>query len=151
MCWSLTGTDSGSMASLAYIKGLRTPMDLVSITQGDKRILSSLSQSFGIIADTDLGTDHLRWMGGLRFTWGLLTRIWGKVPYPCDIAFKVITDDKKAIKEYYRRGGDPADGEDHEGVELPPLKYGTVNDDLPEDWKLIPHPSIGNFYAGNVR
>ena len=150
MCWTMHGTDSGSLTSLIYIKGVHTPIDLVSVTQGDKRILSVLSQSYGIVAESDLGTENLRWMGGARFTVGLLQRIWGKDAYPCDIAYKTVMDDKNTIKEYYRRGGDPpAEGEtQHDG--LPPLKYGTVNDELPDGWALNKYPTIGNFYAGNV-
>lgn len=30
------------------------------------------------------------------------------------------------------------------------MKYGTINDPLPSDWHLIPHPHLGNFYAGNI-
>ncbi|KAF8417461.1 sphingosine kinase [Tirmania nivea] len=150
MCWTVTGVGTGSMASLIYIKGVLTPIDLVSVTQGDKRILSLLSQSFGIVAESDLGTDHLRWMGGARFTWGLLTRIWGKDVYPCDVAYKVVMDDKNAIREYYRRGGHPPQEEDYSEEGLPPLKFGTINDPLPEGWVFKPQPTMGNFFAGNM-
>ena len=150
LCWTATGAGTGSMASLVYVKGIMTPVDLVSITQGDRRILSCLSQSFGIVADADLGTENLRWMGGTRFTWGIFTRIWGKHAYPCDVAYKVVMDDKNAIKEYYRRGGDPHPGEEYSGEGLPPLKFGTVNDPLPADWVQSPEPNMGTFYAGTV-
>ncbi|KAI5808978.1 putative sphingosine kinase [Peziza echinospora] len=162
MCWSLTGTDSASLASLAYIKGRRTPIDLASVTSGEQRILSVLSQSYGIIAESDLGTDHLRWMGGQRFTWGILSRIFSKTAYPCDLALKVEIEDKAEIREYVRRGGDggddlrdasisisteaPGDG----GGGLPKLKHGTVNDELPVGWELIPYRTLGNFWAGNM-
>ncbi|KAL1791783.1 hypothetical protein ACET3X_009534 [Alternaria dauci] len=33
---------------------------------------------------------------------------------------------------------------------LPELKYGTANDPLPADWHMIPHNTLGNFYAGNI-
>lgn len=151
MCWTATGAGTGSLASLVYIKGVLTPIDLVSITQADKRILSLLSQSFGIVAESDLGTENLRWMGGMRFTWGLLTRIWGRDAYPCDVAYSVVMDDKDAIREYYGRGGDPAQQEEEDLDEgLPPLKFGTVNDPLPQTWVMNPHPTMGNFFAGNV-
>ena len=38
--------------------------DLFSFTQGGKRHISFMSQSIGLIADVDLGTDPLRFMGG---------------------------------------------------------------------------------------
>lgn len=65
---NFNGTDSPSLAALAIVKGLRTPLDLSSVSQGNERFLSFLSQSVGIVAETDLATEHLRWMGSARFT-----------------------------------------------------------------------------------
>lgn len=155
MAWNLTGTGSVSIAALAIVKGLRMPMDLMSITQGTTRTLSFLSQSFGIVADSDLGTDNIRWMGAHRFTYGFLTRLMHQAIYPCDLAIKVVIDDKTAIKNHYNTyvsGAPPArstDGaEKDEG--LPKLEYGTVLDELPKDWEVVKGDTIGNFYAGNM-
>lgn len=155
MSWNLNGTGTASMAALSIVKGLRTPLDLVSVTQGSKRTLSFLSQSFGVVAETDLGTDHLRWMGAARFTYGFLVRLIGKTVYPCDLAVKVEIDGKEQIKDHYRaesvkRPSTPEREESSPSGGLPPLKYGTVNDPLPDDWKLISHDTLGNFYAGNM-
>lgn len=156
MSWNLYGTGSVSLAAISIVKGLRTPMDLVSITQGDRRTLSFLSQSFGIVADSDLGTENIRWMGSARFTYGFLVRLLGKTVYPCDLEVKVDIGDKERIKEHYlaavqkppvtRSRDDP----EVESIGLPPLKYGTVNDTLPGDWTHIPYENLGNFYAGNM-
>lgn len=154
MCWNLNGTGSTSMAALCIVKGLRTPLDLVSITQGDDRSVSFLSQSFGIIAECDLGTDNLRWMGEFRFTYGFLVRLFGKTVWPCKVAVKVEIDGREQIKSHYRAGAHKRFQDQREAAEqpngLPPLKYGTVNDPLPEGWELIPHDQMGNFYAGNM-
>ncbi|EER27986.1 sphinganine kinase lcb4 [Coccidioides posadasii str. Silveira] len=155
MSWNLYGTGSPSMAALCIVKGLRTPLDLVSITQGDRRTLSFLSQSFGIIAESDLGTDHIRWMGSARFTYGFLVRLFGKTVYPCDLAVKVEIGDKDDIKDHYRAGLEQKSshsprGSKSETVGLPPLRHGTVADPLPDDWELITHDKMGNFYAGNM-
>jgi sphingosine kinase len=167
MSWNLNGTDSCSLATLAVIKGLPTPLDLISITQGETRTLSFLSQSVGIVAESDLATEHLRWMGGQRFVYGFLVRLWGKALYPCDIAVKVAIDDKPSIKEHYRRErnnhepaserrgyknllDDDASASSGNDDALPPLRYGTVNDKLPEGWVLVPYDKLGNFYCGNV-
>jgi sphingosine kinase len=175
MSCNLYGTHRASLAALAIIKGIETPMDLVSVTQGDRRTLSFLSQSLGIVAESDLGTENLRWMGGARFTYGLVARIFQKKLYPCDIAVKTEIEHKDGVKEHYKRSRsnpslndlaksqegdsngqsvtrqesdttDTISGEDG----LPPLKYGTIQDDLPSDWELIPHQKLGNFYCGNV-
>lgn len=167
MSCNLNGTDSPSLATLAVIKGIPTPLDLISITQGDTRTLSFLSQSVGIVAESDLATEHLRWMGAQRFTYGFLVRLIGRAVYPCDIAIKVVIDDKQSIKEHYnkeksnhepaseRRGykhllDDDASASSGNDDSLPPLRYGTINDKLPEGWELVPYEKLGNFYCGNV-
>jgi sphingosine kinase len=167
MSWNLNGTGSVSLATLGIVKGIATPMDLVSITQGDTRTLSFLSQSVGIVAESDLATEHLRWMGAQRFTYGFLVRVMKETAYPCDIAVKVAIDDKAAIKEFYkqekakiepaseRRGYKNLADDDASAVSgsdegLPPLRYGTVNDKLPEGWELVPYDKLGAFYCGNV-
>ncbi|THC91039.1 hypothetical protein EYZ11_009498 [Aspergillus tanneri] len=156
MTWNLCGTGSVSVAALTIVKGLRTPMDLVSITQGTTRTLSFLSQAFGVIAEADLGTDNIRWMGAHRFTYGFLVRIIQQTVYPCDLAVKVEINDKKVIKNHYNayansvpplRSPQDAAGQPRG---LPELKYGTVQDDLPKDWEVIPAETLGNFYAGNM-
>lgn len=176
MSCNLYGTHRPTLAALAIIKGVPTPLDLVSITQGDQRILSFLSQALGVIADLDLGTEHMRWMGAARFTVGFLALVMQKKTYPCDIAVKVEIEHKEHVKKHYRERitqgsgseseagdeqsedckghvpdtsvSDPADNLDDLG--LPPLKYGTVMDKLPEGWELVPHENLGSFYCGNV-
>ena len=46
-------------------------VDVFSVTQGGKRTISFMSQSLGLMADLDIGTDNLRWMGDARFLFGL--------------------------------------------------------------------------------
>lgn len=156
MCLNFNGTDSPSLAALAVIKGLRTPLDLVSVTQGDRRTLSFLSQAVGMVAECDLATEHLRWMGAQRFTYGALIRVLNKSTYPADIAVKVEHGSKAAVREVYRAESSkpPRSDNDRElppvGVGLPTLRYGTVNDPLPSSWELVPHEQLGTFYAGNL-
>lgn len=154
MSWNLNGTDSTSMAALCVVKGIRTPLDLISITQGDRRTLSFLSQSLGIVAEVDCGTDHLRWMGSARFTYGFLIRLLRKTVYPCDIAVKIDISTKPQIKDHYRH-----ELTNHTPIEerrassdtgLPRLKYGTINSPLPSSFTPIPGAKMGNFYAGNM-
>jgi sphingosine kinase len=156
LAWNLFGTNSVSSVALSIIKGLRTPMDLASITQHKSRTLSFLSQSYGIIAELDLGTDHLRWMGAARFTYGFLVRLIGQITYPSDIAFKVEIDKKDKIKEHYFAYKNkkpelrPIGPGDQAGKGLPALKYGTIDDEVPSDWEKLSTDTVGNFYAGNM-
>lgn len=158
MAWNLFGTNSISSVALSIVKGLRTPLDLASVTQRGCRTLSFLSQSYGIVAESDLGTDHLRWMGAARFTYGFLVRLLGKTTYPCDLAFKTEISDKQDIKEHYLAFKNkkpqlrPVNGADlnDRPTSLPPLKYGTIEDEIPSDWETLSSDTIGNFYAGNM-
>ena len=157
MSWNLNGTGDCSMAALCIVKGLRTPLDLVSVTQGNKRTISFLSQSIGIVAESDLGTDNVRWMGSARFTYGFLVRLLSKTLYPCDVAVKAEISDKQDIKAHYaaqlskRRSltGDSASRSTY-AKGLPDLRFGTVDDPLPPDWHLFPYPRLGSFYCGNM-
>jgi len=109
MSWNCFGTGDMSLAALGIVKGIRTPLDLMSITQEDpseeegfRRILSFCSQSVGIVAEVDLGTEHLRWMGGARFKIGFLQRFWGKTVWPCNVAICEVEVDKAEIKRNYQ-------------------------------------------------
>lgn len=156
---NINGSNSASHSALSIIKGIVTPLDLVSITQGDRRIVSFLSQSLGIVAESDLGTENLRWMGGTRFTVGLMMRVSQRKCYPCDLAIKVEAENKENVKAHYARhardptlGGAPKETENaDEDQGLPRLKYGTVKDDLPAGWETVAEDKIGNFYCGKVR
>lgn len=162
MSLNLNGTDSPSLAAVEIVKGVRTPLDLIAITQGNTKFYSFLSQAVGVIADTDLGTESLRWMGSLRFTWGILVRMLGHTIYPAEVSVVVETDDKRAIRESYRRAR-----EEHEAAkakqiqteedlpegdasEIPPLNYGTVADELDPAFSTQDMPTLGNFYVGNM-
>ncbi|KAI9839935.1 MAG: hypothetical protein M1819_000127 [Sarea resinae] len=167
MSLNLNGTISPSIAGHCLVKGLRTPLDLVSITQGDRRTLSFLSQSVGIVAESDLGTDNIRWMGSARFTVGFLVRLLRDSLYPCDIAVGVEIADKPSIKEHYEREvqkrtvaknrretpaviEESASTASNDSNSLPPLRFGTINDSLPKSWNMVPYDNLGNFYAGNM-
>ena len=153
MSLNMLGTASPSKAALATIKGTQIPLDLVSVTQGEKRYISFLSQAVGIVADSDLGTEKLRWMGAARFEVGFLIRLLGKSIYPAEMWLGVESGDKMAIRQAFRKEASifasyerpPTDSDD-----LPPLKFGTVNDDVPADWTHIDYKNLGNFYSGNM-
>ncbi|KAK4235029.1 ATP-NAD kinase-like domain-containing protein [Achaetomium macrosporum] len=177
MSCNLYGTHRPTLAALAIVKGVPTPIDLVSVTHGDQRTISFLSQALGMVAELDLGTEHLRWMGAARFTVGFLTWALQRKTYPCDIAVKAEIDDKEDVKRHYRQkvaqvGAEASENGDKprsridtepgvssptsnptnsdDGLGLPPLKYGTVNDKLPDGWELTAHDKLGSFYCGNM-
>lgn len=158
MSCNLYGTHRPTLAALAIVKGLPTPLDLISVTQGNRRTISFLSQALGMIADLDITTEHLRWMGPHRFTYGFLVLAMQKKVYPCDIAIKAEIEHKHGVKEHYRKrvtqgpqlSSQLGNGDGESDQRLPPLKYGTATDSLPEGWELVPHEKLGSFYCGNV-
>ncbi|KAJ2966345.1 hypothetical protein NUW58_g10683 [Xylaria curta] len=107
-------------------------------------------------------------MGAKRFDFGVVQRIFTKKVYPCDIAIKVEIEDKDQIRSHYKRmrtggeqsykteGGEStasvitADSKPDSGEGLPPLRFGTVKDKLPDDWQTASYDRLGNFYCGNM-
>ncbi|KAK1079771.1 sphinganine kinase lcb4 [Friedmanniomyces endolithicus] len=166
MAVNLYGTDSPSLAAVAIVKGVRTALDLTAITQGANTYYSFLSQAVGIVAESDLGTESLRWMGGFRFKWGVLVRLLGKTIYPAELSVVVDSDDKRAIRETYRHAIDehqvattkhlPAEAypssDDNATTPstLPSLTYGTISDPLPPCFQTQDLPTLGNFFVGNM-
>ncbi|PYI00033.1 hypothetical protein BO71DRAFT_341319 [Aspergillus ellipticus CBS 707.79] len=140
MAWNVFGTDNPALAALGIVKGLELPLDIASITQGDRHTVSFLSQSLGVLADSDLKTDHLRWMGDHRFIYGVISTIIQKTAYPCEIALKTSTDD-----------GEESQGQSSGTTNGLPLKYGTVLDDIPGDWEIVPREKLASFYASNMK
>lgn len=57
---------------LIVLSGRPMKQNVYSVTQGDKSYLSFLTQAAGLMADLDLGTEKLRWMGDGRFILGYL-------------------------------------------------------------------------------
>ncbi|THH17818.1 hypothetical protein EW146_g3075 [Bondarzewia mesenterica] len=83
-----------SAAALSAIKGHPMKVDLCSIMQNGKRTLSFMSQSIGLMADVDLGTEHLRWMGSNRFLYGFIRGLITRKTCPVSISIKATETDK---------------------------------------------------------
>ncbi|GAA5983645.1 hypothetical protein JCM10908_000365 [Rhodotorula pacifica] len=85
-------------AALAALKGKPLAIDLSSLTQSSgKRIFTFLSQAFGLMADLDLGTEHLRWMGDARFTYGYLKGAMERRTYPLQLDVDVVSSSRSDI------------------------------------------------------
>lgn len=131
---SLNGGESqwGAIA-LGIAKGAPESVDIMAVTQKDDLYYSFLSQSYGIVADADVGTDHLRWMGPLRFTYGVAKRCLAQTKYPCRIE--------------YKEGCAPlAPGE---RPSLVPKS--TIKDQIPNDWTVEVHDKLSMFWVGKTK
>ncbi|KAI0065370.1 hypothetical protein BV25DRAFT_1850670 [Artomyces pyxidatus] len=152
---NLIGLEEGqdvSAAALNAIKGRPMPVDLCSVLQNEQRSFSFMTQCVGLMADLDLGTEHLRWMGSNRFVYGFLRGIITRKSYPFSIAIKALESDKAKMLDSLRalRSKSPEelfqDTATDEVVDntLPPLRY--VSDD-PEGWITMDEPIL-YMYAG---
>ncbi|KAI0331144.1 hypothetical protein GY45DRAFT_1434203 [Cubamyces sp. BRFM 1775] len=97
---NLLGTDDAqdlAVAALNVIKGRPMSIDLFSFTQGGKRHISFMSQSIGLIADVDLGTDPLRFLGGQRFILGFIYEVIRNKMHPLKVSIKVVDSDKRKM------------------------------------------------------
>ncbi|KAI0322219.1 ATP-NAD kinase-like domain-containing protein [Amylostereum chailletii] len=144
------GQDVG-IATLAAIKGRPMPIDLCSVVQNNKRSLSFMSQCTGLMADVDLGTEHLRFLGSNRFVYGYLRGIVTRKTYPFSISIKALETDKSKISanlqafhkkdaQHLFRTGAFVDNE----ASLVPLQY--ISDDT-DGWLKMEKP-ISFLYAG---
>ena len=84
-------TDVWNVPSAVYValRGVPQKMDIASIIQpeSNERLYSFLSVTYGMVANLDIGTEHLRWMGGTRFIWGAIREILTQKVYSIDIQF----------------------------------------------------------------
>lgn len=152
---SIYDTQKHVDCALGVVKGVVTPVDLLSVTQGDRRFMSYFSVSYGVIADCDLGTEHLRWMGEARFTYGVVQRILSRTKYPCTLSLSILSDDKDAIRrQYHERTGQAcpeavvSSPDSDTELGLPRLKYGTIKDAIPDSWVTKRYADMGTLYVG---
>lgn len=155
---STHGTDNAFEATVAMLKAHRTKLDLMAVTQGTgldaNTKLSFLTQCYGMIADADIGTEHLRWIGSIRFELGVLQKVLRKATYPCDLWVDYATDTKQQLREHY---------DDH--VQRPPtknssltlsnfeLKYPGLDSPVPNTWTKIDElvsSSVNQVYVGKL-
>ncbi|BGP16323.1 hypothetical protein JCM10213_009174 [Rhodosporidiobolus nylandii] len=144
-------SDDQRWAALVALKGKPTPLDLCSLTQPsapEKRIFSFISQAFGLMADLDLGTEHLRWMGDARFTYGYIRGALSRARYPCSLSVLLpspsssLQPTKAAIAAAHNASllSPPAPPGFADDDALPLLEQPSVREKLPDGprWTTLP-------------
>lgn len=105
MSVSCQWTNNPSYATLFLIKSVETRCDIMRISQPSHKdghfILSFLSQTYGIIAESDINTEFIRWLGPARFELGVAFNILQRKKYPCDLYVKYFTRGKNDLKSHY--------------------------------------------------
>ncbi|CAB5390185.1 hypothetical protein RhiirA5_346763 [Rhizophagus irregularis] len=152
----LLGNDYGNSvphATLNIIKGVPMKIDVCSITQDEERYFAFMSLNYGIMADGDISTDHLRWMKDSRFVLGTIQALLENRNYDCELAMKVVEDNIERIRQEYNNVYNSSPSSITDIQDKPRTlvnKYGTVNDSNPiKEWTKLDGDGYF-FFAGKV-
>lgn len=150
---STHGSGDAGVAAHRMLKLARSRMDVMAVTQGECTRLSFLSQAYGVIADLDIGTEHMRWMGPVRFEVGVAQRVWQKTRYPCDLWVKYAARGADVERHYLRARAEsqaPA-GSGAESEADPFIPKGPpLLKPPPPDWEQVPADNLSIFYVGKM-
>ncbi|KAL6942445.1 hypothetical protein ACO0QE_003620 [Hanseniaspora vineae] len=117
MSVSCHGTSNPSHAALNLLKGRPTRTDLMLITQPsyftnehgiddddeEPHRVSFLSQAYGIIAESDINTEYLRFMGPSRFEIGVTSCVLRRKKFPCEVFVKYGSKTKKELRDHFNK------------------------------------------------
>lgn len=147
---STHGTNDAAVAAFRMLKSERTKMDVMAVTQMEDGVertrISYVSQAYGSIADADIGTEKLRWMGPIRFEIGVAHKLITKAQYPCDlwVHYGCEGDEVKDHFDRHRKGL---------AVEHSKQKYPSLSEDPPAEWEKMQQDIADNvniFYIGKM-
>ncbi|CUM52665.1 unnamed protein product [Debaryomyces tyrocola] len=154
---STHGSNDASVATLSMLKSQKAKLDLMAVTQGtgnkEKTSLSFLTQCYGIIADSDIGTEHLRWMGPIRFDLGVTYKVFKRSKYPCDIYVNCITESKQDISDHFDKHYKQGYGPKTLTAKEFELKCPGLDQDPPGNWLKLPEITTANLnilYVGKM-
>ncbi|QID85533.1 sphinganine kinase lcb4 [Saccharomyces pastorianus] len=107
-------TNNPSYAALCLVKSIETRIDLMCCSQpsymNEWPRLSFLSQTYGVIAESDINTEFIRWMGSIRFNLGVAFNIFQGKKYPCEVFVKYAAKSKKELKVHFLENKDKNKG-----------------------------------------
>ncbi|KAI5963728.1 LCB4 [Candida pseudojiufengensis] len=155
---TLGGSKSTEISTWLMLKSIPKKLDLMCITQNVNNelttSLSFLSQCFGIIADADCGTEHLRWLGSMRFEIGIVQRLFNNSKYPCDLYVEFVTQDQNEIKKHVKDYTNKEDTNENKELDVEDLTLSnTINDEIPSNWIKLPSSLTNNLnilYVGKM-
>jgi sphingosine kinase len=159
MTLSTHGTANAAMATVNMLKAKKSKLDLMAVSQNTllgeiTTKLSFLSQSYGIIADADIGTEYLRWMGPIRFDLGVACRLLIRSTYPCDLYVDYVTTHKSEIDHHFATHKNSTnDSLDIVTEENFTLSAPSLNQNPPSTWKKLDTSHSDNLnvlYVGKM-
>lgn len=158
------GTSNPSYAALRILKSPELRMDIMCCSQESyhkQPKLSFLSQTYGAIAEADINTNFIRWVGPARFNLGVGMNVLQRKKYPCDIYVKYAAKSKDDLRNYYRSHKTIAS---NRTVDFQQQQFNTLKDEdfnlrfpfsksTAEDWEKVDTDLTSNisiFYAGKM-
>ena len=151
------GLNNASLATLSALKAHRVKVDVMAVTQGEgtkaTTKLSFLTQCYGIIADADIGTENLRWMGPVRFDIGVAKGLFSRTKYPCDLYVKYVTEDKLQLQEHFNTHYHKDRKQDKVDDDSFKLSGSPLEQEPPNDWYQVSSAITDNiniFYVGKM-
>lgn len=166
-------TNNPSYAALCLVKSIESRIDMMCCSQqsyvNESPRLSFLSQTYGVIAESDINTEFIRWMGPSRFELGVAFTVIQGRKYPCDVYVKYAIKDKKDIHQHFIQEKNKTtllfdqemDSEERNlkfasNTDLTEdsfkLQY-KLTDEIPSDWEKIDQDITDNlqiFYTGKM-
>lgn len=172
-------TNNPSYAALCLVKSVESRIDLMCCSQPsyykDFPRLSFLSQTYGIIAESDINTEFIRWMGPARFELGVAFNVLQRKKYPCELYVKYAAKLKNDLKVHYLEHKNRASLrfetelesiEDRHDQDSSLHEIGTdsvtekdfklkfpLDDGIPSDWERVDPDltdNLGIFYTGKM-
>ncbi|TID12974.1 hypothetical protein CANINC_005073 [Pichia inconspicua] len=161
MSLSCLGATSASLAALRILKGKSSQCDLMAVckSSSDEVVLSFLSQTYGAIAQADIGTEWIRWIGGIRFDLGVVYQLLKDTKYPCELAVKLKCKGNDEISKHYEemmkapKKEEPITEENFKLHYYDDFKESARMENLPAGWEVYDsNVTLNNriFYAGKM-
>ncbi|AOA64101.1 Sphingoid long-chain base kinase [Komagataella phaffii CBS 7435] len=157
MSLSCLDTNDPAEAALSVLKAPSVRIDLMAITQPSQPVrLSFLSLTYGMIADGDIGTEWLRFLGPFRFEVGIVTKLLQNAKYPCDLSVDFCAKDHQLLSQHYC---DNIKSDYSKTQHLPitdqsfELKSPSLENPPPTDWERLDSQITDNlsiFYVGKM-
>ncbi|CAL8465366.1 g4902 [Coccomyxa elongata] len=173
------GLWSAVTAAHAVCKGKQRPIDIFSVLQPQGQCFYAfLSIYYGMMANLDRGTDHLRWMGSVRFTIGALLEVLQRKKYAARVAYVRTVDagiqspsghagDSQGAGQEKGSGMNGSQKGEYRSLEGSTASHGPATillDDLgnlsqldlcnanslPQGWQMLPHDETSFFAAVNL-
>lgn len=166
-------TNNPSYATLCLVKSIESRIDIMCCSQKSYvdqfPRLSFLSQTYGVIAESDINTEFMRWMGPSRFELGVAFTVLQGRKYPCDLYVKYAIKNKDDIHIHYIEHKNRTTLLFDQDIDInqPRNQFATDNDitedsfklkynlddNIPSDWEKVDTDITNNlqiFYTGKM-